>query len=69
MEYEQHCGGFVQSGVLGPRRTGFKYKPANNPYDLNNDLVLSYPFKISLILLTSDVKQLMSRIVNSLNYK
>jgi hypothetical protein len=34
MEYEQHHGGVVQSGVAGPRRPGFKTTHSNRLNEL-----------------------------------
>jgi len=58
MEYEQHCGGVMQSGVSGPRSPGFKTTLANKLREMNADLALFYPFQISLILVTFDVIEL-----------
>ena len=45
MEYEQHCGGVVQSGVLGHRSPGFKTTPANKLSELDAGLVFTTNFK------------------------
>jgi hypothetical protein len=61
VEYEQHCGGVVQSGVLGHRSPGFKTTPANKLSELNAGLDFYYQFQISLNLVMFDVIQLTLR--------